>query len=237
WVDCLARGRRLGRSVLTSADHARLEDLPAAARPAAHRFAPRQRLAVPPGVPGGLLGRRVAQGFNEAWFARAPRRERGRLRPLGGFFYPLDALADWNRLYGPRGFVQYQFAVPDGAEATLQAVVERLAGERCPSFLAVLKKFGPGAGLLSFPIAGWSLAVDIPADQPALGHLLDGLDELVAQAGGRVYLAKDARLRQPTLAAMYPQLERWRAVRDQADPTGRLCSDLGRRLGLVPGGG
>jgi decaprenylphospho-beta-D-ribofuranose 2-oxidase len=234
WVDCLARGRRLGRSVLTSADHARLEDLPAAARPAARRFAPRRRLAVPPGVPGGLLGRRVAQAFNQAWLARAPRRERGRLRPLDGFFYPLDALAGWNRLYGPGGFVQYQFAVPDGAEATLQAVVERLAAERCPSFLAVLKRFGQGAGLLSFPIAGWSLAVDIPAGQPGLGRLLDELDELVAQAGGRVYLAKDARLRRATLAAMYPQLERWQAVRDRADPAGRLRSDLGRRLGLVP---
>ena len=237
WVDCLARGRRLGRSVLTSADHARLEDLPSTARPAARRFAPRQRLAVPPGVPGRLLGRRVAQGFNQAWFARAPRREHGRLRTLDGFFYPLDAVAGWNRLYGPRGFVQYQFAVPGGAEATLQAVVERLAEARCPSFLAVLKRFGPGAGMLSFPVAGWSLAVDIPADHPGLGRLLDGFDELVAQAGGRIYLAKDARLRRATLADMYPQLERWRAVRDRADPAGRLRSDLGRRLGLVPGGG
>ena len=237
WVDCLARGRRLGRSVLTSADHARLEDFPVAARPAAHRFAPRQRLAIPPGVPVGLLGRRMARGFNQTWFARAPRRERGRIRPLDSFFYPLDAVAGWNRLYGPRGFVQYQFAVPDGAEAALQAVVERLAAERCPSFLAVLKRFGPGAGLLSFPIAGWSLAVDIPAGQPGLGRLLDGFDELVAQAGGRVYLAKDVRLRQAMLAAMYPQLERWRDVRDRADPAGRLRSDLGRRLGLIHEGG
>lgn len=232
WVDCLARGRRLGRSVLTRGNHALAEELPADQRASARRFAPRRHVAVPP-LPASPLRRPLARLFNEAWFARAPRREVGRLQPFTQFFYPLDALGSWNRLYGPRGFVQYQLAVPPGAAGTLSAIVELLAQQRCPSFLVVLKRFGPGGDLLSFPIAGWTLAVDIPAGQPGLGRLLDRCDELVAGAGGRVYLGKDARLRRAAFEAMYPELDRWRSVRARVDPAGRLRSDLGRRLGLI----
>lgn len=232
WVDCLAGGRGLGRSVLTWAEHARLDDLPSAHARRPLRFAPRQWLAVPPGVPDGVLGRRLAAAFNTARFARAPRRETERLVPLAESFWPLDAVLGWNRLYGPRGFVQYQLAVPDGAEAVLEEVVSALARARCPCFLGVLKRLGAGGGMLSFPIPGWTLAVDIPADRPGLGRLLDGFDELVAAAGGRVYLAKDARLRRGPFEAMYPELGSWLRVRERVDPAGVLRSDLGRRLGL-----
>jgi len=232
WVDCLATGMRLGRSVLTWADHARLGELPAAASRRPLRFAPRRWLTIPPGVPDGLLGRPVAAAFNRAKFARTPTARTERLVPLADSFWPLDAVGGWNRLYGPSGFVQYQFAVPDGAEAVLEQVVGSLTRARCPSFLGVLKRLGAGAGMLSFPIPGWTLAVDLPAGQPGLRRLLDGFDELVAEAGGRVYLAKDARLRRAPFEAMYPELGAWLRVRERVDPSGTLRSDLGRRLRL-----
>lgn len=233
WVDLLARGHRLGRAVLTRGDHARRDELSGRAARDPLGFRPRDVGAVPGAVPGGLLRRSTIAAFNEAWFRRAPRERRGELQPLGAFFHPLDGLRDWNRLYGPAGFVQYQFVVPLGAEDALTTAVHRLSAARTPSFLTVLKRFGPGdPGPLSFPTSGWTLALDIPAAVAGLPELLDGLDELVATAGGRVYLAKDSRLRPELLSVMYPRLGDFRAVRRRVDPTGRFSSDLARRLSL-----
>ncbi|HEX9124497.1 MAG TPA: FAD-binding oxidoreductase [Actinomycetota bacterium] len=231
WIDCLARGRHLGRGVLTRADHAVTHELDrrhAGGDPLA--FAPRTVGAVPP-TPR-LVGRTTVAAFNEAWFRRAPREARDRIRPLASFFFPLDGVAGWNRLYGRRGLVQYQFAVPFGRERTIASAIDRLSSRGCPSFLAVLKRFGPGRGLLSFPIPGWTLALDMPAAYPGLRRVLDELDLLVAQAGGRVYLAKDSRLRPELLRDMYPELDRWREVRGRVDPARVLRSDLERRLAL-----
>lgn len=233
WVDLLARGRRLGRAVLTRGDHARRDELSGRAARDPLGFRPRGVGTVPRGVPGGLLRRATIAAFNEAWYRRAPRERRGELQSLGAFFHPLDGLRDWNRLYGPAGFVQYQFVVPLGAEDALTAAVHRLSAARTPSFLTVLKRFGPGdAGPLSFPTRGWTLALDIPASVAGLPRLLDELDELVATAEGRVYLAKDSRVRPELLPVMYPRLSEFRAVRRRVDPSGRFCSDLARRLSL-----
>lgn len=232
WVDARARGRHLGRGVLMRGDHATVAELPARLRSRPLRYRPRAIATVPPGIPD-MMSSAPARAMNGIWFHKAPRHERGRLVPLAAFFYPLDALACWNRLYGRRGFVQYQFVVPFGEERVVREVLEQLARTRIPSFLAVLKRFGMGRGMLSFPIPGWTLALDIPAAVPGLGEILDAVDRLVAEAGGRVYLAKDARLDPALLSVMYPELDRWREVRERLDPSHVFRSDLDRRLGLT----
>jgi decaprenylphospho-beta-D-ribofuranose 2-oxidase len=233
WVDCMGRGGRLGRAVLTRGDHAPLTALGPKRRSAPLRAPGRPRVRIPVVAPRGILNTATMAAFNELWFRKAPRRRIGAVQPLGTFFHPLDGVADWNLLYGSAGFVQYQFVVPDGEAHVVRRAVGRMSASGVPSFLAVLKRFGPGdPGPLSFPIAGWTLALDFPLGPPALRPLLDGLDELVAEAGGRVYLAKDARLRPELLAVMYPDVGKLADVRRQFDPEGVLRSDLSARLGL-----
>ncbi|MGB0102366.1 MAG: FAD-binding oxidoreductase [Nocardioides sp.] len=230
WIDTLARGASLGRSVLSRGEHATRDQLTerASGDPLAPPAAP--RLALPLTPPANLVTPLGVRAFNEAWFRKAPLHRTGEIQPLGSFFHPLDGVGGWNRAYGPRGLVQYQLVVPDGQERALVRMLERIAAARLPSFLAVLKRFGRGnPSPLSFPIAGWTLAYDVAAD-PALAPLFDRLDDEVVAAGGRVYLAKDARLRPALLPAMYPRLSEFQAVRERVDPDRVFRSDLARRL-------
>ncbi|WP_037681987.1 FAD-binding oxidoreductase [Streptomyces griseus] len=233
WIDLLARGAATGRAVLTRGDHAPLDALPARARRNPLTFRPSRLPAAPSLLPEGLLNRRTVGLFNEFWYRKAPRARAGELQTISAFFHPLDGVPHWNRIYGRGGFVQYQFAVRHGQEDALRRIVHRVSERRCPSFLAVLKRFGEAdPGWLSFPLPGWTLALDIPAGLPGLGTFLDELDEEVAAADGRVYLAKDSRLRPDLLAAMYPRLADFRALRAELDPRGVFVSDLARRLNL-----
>jgi decaprenylphospho-beta-D-ribofuranose 2-oxidase len=233
WIDCLARGRSLGRGILGRGDHATYDELPRGKRPHARRFDP-EPLVVAPGLfPSGLVNTLTTRAFNELWFRKARRRHEGAIQTLGFFFHPLDMVEDWNRVYGRRGFVQYQCVVPFGAEDTIRYALERFSSANLAGFLAVLKRFGAqNPGMLSFPCPGWTLALDIPVGNPVLPRLLDRLDDAVLEAGGRVYLAKDARTRPEHLARMYPRLAEWREVRAKLDPERIVKSDLARRLGL-----
>ncbi|MHB8671328.1 MAG: FAD-binding protein [Acidimicrobiales bacterium] len=239
WVDVLAEGGRLGRAVVTSGDHATAAEVREVTRAKREgvgdplAFSPSVRLRAPSWLPSGLVRRATVAGFNEMWFRRAPRSEHGAIQSIPAFFHPLDGVAEWNRIYGRRGFLQYQLVVPFGAEATLQAIFTRLHRAHCPSFVTVLKRFGDQRGLISFPMPGWTLALDAPTTAPGLRTLLDQLDHMVLDAGGRVYLAKDSRLPPDLLGPMYPNLDRWREVRARLDPAGRMRSDLERRVGLT----
>jgi decaprenylphospho-beta-D-ribofuranose 2-oxidase len=232
WIDPMASGCHLGRSVLTRGRFARSGELdPTDRDPLA--YDPKMLAGLPPMLPSGLINRLSVRAFNELWYRRAPVRRRDELQSIATFFHPLDMVDHWNRIYGVRGFVQWQYVLPFGAEDVVRSTIEALSATRCTSFLAVLKRFGPAnPAPLSFPMPGWTLAVDVPTGLAGLAGLLDQLDHQVANAGGRIYLAKDSRLRPELLPLMYPRLDEWRAVRDDADPGHRFQSDLSRRLHL-----
>ena len=233
WVDLSATGRRLGRSVLSSGDHAPLAALSRRELNDPLHFSPHTPLAAPR-IPNGLLNRLSIHAFNEMWYHKAPKQRRDHVTSISSFFHPLDGVRWWNRLYGPQGFVQYQIIIPFGAERVLRTVVERMARFGDPSFLVVLKRFGAGnPGPLSFPMPGWTITVDIAAGRRGLSPLLSSLDHLVLDAGGRHYLAKDGHMTAAAMRRGYPRLDEWKAIRDKADPTGVWQSDLARRLGLI----
>ena len=232
WLDLL--GSRPGRGIVTRAAHLPGRDVPSGASAAATVNA---KVAVPARWPEGLLRPSTVRAFNQLRYQRAPATERGRVEAIGHHMFPLDGIEAWPRLYGRHGLLQYQLVVPYGSEQVLDAVIAELRRAWIPCYLAVLKDFGDAnASPLSFPLAGWTLALDLPRTALGVGAVLDRCDEWVAQAGGRVYLTKDARIRPEAVRAMYPRLDEWRAARDRADPELVWRSDLALRTGLVTPG-
>ncbi|MSU88382.1 FAD-binding protein [Rhodobacteraceae bacterium 2CG4] len=224
WIDATASGEALGRGVLEEAEFS---------PPGAPYVPARKHRAIPMDAPGFLLSGAVVRAFNTRYFRRIPAAGRSRRRPLAGFLFPLDSLSGWNRLYGKRGFHQFQCVLPtDTARDTLRAMLSEIAASGLAAPLAVLKRMGPGrAGPLSFPMQGYTLAVDFPA-RPAAAALIARLVERTADAGGRVYLAKDSLARPEHVARMYPELDSFRASVRAADPDGVFETDLARRLAL-----
>lgn len=222
WIDGVARGGQLGRGILQTAEYATGE-VPRA-RPARER-------RMPVDLPALALNRHSVRLFNEAYFRRVPAAGRERILPVEQFLYPLDAVLDWNRLYGKRGFYQLQCVLPDAAaERGLPALMERVAEAGAASFLAVLKTLGErGRGYLSFPLPGFTLALDLQA-RPETPALMAQLESMILDHGGRVYLAKDACLSPEGFRRMYPELPHLQAVLKRVDPAGRMRSDMARRL-------
>ncbi len=236
WIDLMAKGRHLGRSILSRGDHATVAELDESSRHSPREYAPSVLIGVPPIVPISALNRVTTKAFNEAWFRKAPLYRTGELQTIPQYFHPLDMIGAWNQAYGPRGFVQYQILVPFGEEHALRTVVERLATSGAASFVTVLKRFGEAnQAPLSFPAPGWTLTLDIPAGTNGLAAMLHELDHVVLDAGGRHYMAKDSHTTPDAIRRGYPRLAEWQAIRDRVDPNGIWQSDLGRRLGLIPG--
>jgi FAD/FMN-containing dehydrogenase len=235
WIDCSARGRHLGRGILIRGQHARATELPRERRELA-AYDARTAFDFPVDLPSWAINSLTASVFNRSYYQRQARRRGPFFASLDSFFYPLDVIGRWNRAYGRAGLVQYQCVLPpQGAERGLRQLFEALAASPVPATLGVLKRFGAeGAGLLSFPVDGYTLAIDFPARAEGLTALLDRFDEIVLEHDGRVYLAKDARLTPEIFRRMYPRFREWRKVKASVDPDNRFSSSLSRRLGLTP---
>ncbi len=231
WIDCLAKGAQLGRGVLMTGHHAKINELSASQKDPLKRPSNLQ-LTVPYTPSRSLVGKYSVSLFNGLYYQLQSRKTKPFITDYQSYFYPLDAIAHWNRLYGKKGFVQYQCVLPrETALEGFTQILEELRLKGNPSFLAVVKRFGPeGKGLLSFPSVGYTLAIDLPiTDSTFLTHL-DQLDDLVLQRGGRIYLAKDARLSPDRFRQMYPRYATWLKIKKETDPENRFHSDLAQRL-------
>lgn len=232
WIDPLATGSELGRGVLTVGDHASVGDLPEPLRDDPRRVTAPSPLSVPFDLPEFALNPVTLRVLNVV-IGQVQARA-GRIAHYEKFFYPLDAIGDWNRGYGERGFTQYQFVIPiEDGHARMRPILERIAQSGNLPFLNVLKRFGAeGEGHLSFPFEGYTFAIDFPIAE-GLDALLAELDDRVVEAGGRVYLGKDAFVRPEMLARMYPRLDAWRAIQAEWDPDEVFRSHLSDRVGLT----
>jgi FAD/FMN-containing dehydrogenase len=232
WIDALATGKTMGRSILMRGNHAAAAELPGRVSPAlATPIRPKWDLLID--FPSWALNRLIVKAFNTVYYA-GHRTVPSQLVTFEKFFYPLDAVNQWNRMYGKKGFVQYQIALPqESGREGMRFILDRLARSGRASFLAVLKRFGDaGPGLLSFPLRGYTLALDIRVSR-GLAPFLHELDRMTLDHGGRVYLAKDAVMRAEDFAPMYPKLESFRALQRKLDPQGLFSSSLARRLRIV----
>lgn len=226
WIDLVATGSSLGRSLVMLGEHA--TDGHVGDGPGEHVT------PFPVDLPSGLLNRHTVRAFNTAYYGRVRQSQIRHVVSFDAFFYPLDKIADWNRVYGPRGFLQYQFVIPfQGGPDLLHAMVDLIAASGLASPLAVLKTMGEaGESLLGFASPGFTLAIDLQVSREAF-DLCDRLDALVVEAEGRIYLTKDSRMSPETFRAGYPRLAEFEAVRDEYGATGTFASAQSRRLGLA----
>ncbi|ABD89737.1 FAD-binding protein [Rhodopseudomonas palustris] len=235
WIDGSATGAKLGRGVVMIGDHASRERAEAAVPNGKLEFVRPPGWRLPTGLPSGLISPMVVRLANTALYHRYRSAGTGEsLVPAHSYFYPLDSVANWNKLYGRRGFMEYQMVAPeDGAELTVRALLDRLHRSGLSSFFTSMKRMGPqGEGLLSFPMKGIAFSCDLPSGPAAL-RLFDDFDEITAAAGGRIYFAKDARASARHIKTFYPRLAEFQAVIGRVDPDGAFSSALSRRVGLA----
>ncbi len=228
WVDSL---NKKFRGVLTCGEHLEKSELVGNIGENPLDYDIKALTTAPNLFPSGLLNRFTVKTFNEAWFRKHPKLKYGESQNIGQFFYPLDGINNWNRIYGPSGFIQYQFVVPDKASYLIKKTLENLRNISAPSFLTVLKRFGEkNPGYLSFPIAGWTLAIDIPSNIKNLNQELSNLDKEIVSEGGRIYLAKDSRQSPEIFRESYQRLDDWLEVKRELDPYEIFMSDSFIRL-------
>jgi len=223
WIDALAQGAALGRGILEEAE----------IREHATPLSPRPAKSVPINGPSFLMSAPIVRAFNATYIRRVPEEGVQHDRTLDDFFFPLDRVQNWNRLYGKKGFHQFQCVLPaDNAARPLREMLSLIAEGKLASPLAVLKRLGPGrAGYLSFPMEGYTLAVDFP-NRPRVAALVDRLVEITLNAGGRIYFAKDSLAKGDAVKGMYPERGAFAEIANTADPEHLLTTDLVKRLKL-----
>jgi len=224
WIDCLAKGPSLGRSLLMTGRHAQEGPL------AVHGLT---RWDVPLDMPAVLLSRHSVHAFNSLYYHRIRASSRTSRVHYEPFFYPLDSIGSWNRLYGRKGFIQYQFVIPKVSGITaIRKILQVIVASGKSSFLAGIKAFGPeNANLMSFPLAGYTLGLDMKIEK-GLFEFLERLDAMVIEYGGRVYLTKDARMGETVFRQGYPRLDAFKAVREAYGAKGLFVSRQSIRLGI-----
>ena len=232
WFDALSREPALGRGYFTRGRLATVDELPAKLRRDPLKFDAPQYFTVPDVFPSGL-GNKLTFGFLTKAYIRTGSTYTGRIHNITGFLHPLDIMGEWNRAYGRRGFIQYQFVVPPENLDEFGPLLSAVRASRHASFVNVLKMFGAGnRAPLSFPTPGMTVTFDFAVSR-GLDRLVADLDRRVLDMGGRLYSAKDSTTSPETFHAMYPRIDEWKAVRRGIDPTGVFVSDIAKRLDLV----
>lgn len=232
WIDCLQQGAGFGRSILILGEHATRSELSQSQQLNPLELPKKKQLIFPFHLPSWVLNTWTVKAFNALYYGKNTRKIIDSVVPYEPFFYPLDAILHWNRGYGKKGFIQYQFVLPLDARAGLIEILSEIGKSGMGSFLAVLKVFGKQDSLISFPTEGYTLALDFPVRE-GLFPFLDRLDDIVLQYGGRLYMSKDARMRPEVLRKGYPRLQEFMNILHRYDPKGKFRSVQSNRLAIT----
>jgi decaprenylphospho-beta-D-ribofuranose 2-oxidase len=232
WIDCLKKGEHFGRSILTIGEHAFLNDLDDEQKKNPLILPQKKRITFPFNLPSFVLNTFTVKAFNFLFYTKNFKKERDSIVPYEPFFYQLDAINNWNRMYGKNGFVQYQFVLPLNAKQGLIEILTRISKQGMGSFLTVLKVMGKQESMISFPKEGYTLALDFPL-RKGLFEFLDELDQILLKYNGRIYLTKDARMKAGMLAAGYPELEKFKNIVKKYNPDNKIRSLQSDRLLLT----
>jgi FAD/FMN-containing dehydrogenase len=232
WIDCLKKGAHFGRSILILGEHAEIKDLNAQQQKDPLQLPKKKEITFPFTLPSWVLNKLTVKAFNFLYYGKNFKKEINNVVSYEPFFYPLDAILHWNRGYGKKGFIQYQFVLPLEAKQGLIEILQRISDKGMGSFLAVLKVFGKQDSLISFPMEGYTLALDFPV-RDGLFELCDELDQVVLKYGGRLYMSKDARMKPEVMVAGYPTLNKFKAIVKKYDPDHKFLSTQAERLLLT----
>jgi decaprenylphospho-beta-D-ribofuranose 2-oxidase len=232
WIDCLKKGKNFGRSILMLGEHAGLQDLDAKQRTEPLKVPAKKQISFPFNLPSFVLNQYTVKAFNFLFYGKNFKKEINNVVSYEPFFYPLDAILNWNRGYGKKGFLQYQFVLPLESKQGLIEILQRISNAGMGSFLAVLKVFGEQNDLISFPKKGYTLALDFPV-RNNLFPFLDELDKIVMQYNGRLYLSKDARMKADVFWKSYENANKFQEIIKKYNPGFRINSIQARRLHIT----
>ena len=228
WLDILDKNVK---GILTCANHASLDDLNKKEKIDPLLYNQKLHIKLPPIFPKSIINKLSIKIFNETLFSLTSVKKSYELHKIDSFFYPLDRIENWNNIYGPVGFIQYKFVIPDEASYLIKHIIEKIQEISATSFLTVLKRFGSSnKSFLSFPKKGWTLTIDFKSDILNLFETLQDLDILIASNNGRLYLAKDIRMSKAIFQSTYKRFEDWKKIKESLDPNNKFYSDQARRL-------